>query len=130
MCDFFHRFQSAVEVQLARTAIIVEAIGSVGILLCFQEDGAWPDCVHCARIDVDHVAYLYGNPVQKLLHVLGMDRGFNLSPIYSWLESESNGRFWSGGEHVPTFSFSARLADLFRAFVIGMNLHREALFRK
>src|SRR5947208_6459030 len=113
--------------QLARAAIIVEPVSRVGILLGFEQYAVRTNGVNCTCVDVDHVPWLYWNPVQQFFHVLTMNRRLHFRATRSALQSKSHFGLRRGLEHIPAFGLSAGQANLPRTFVVRMYLHRKLI---
>ena len=123
-----HGLEGFLEMQLARAAVVVHAVGEVAGLLGFQNDDAGAHGVDRSGIDKNHVACVDGDHFQQVFESGGVDSGANLFGRDAGLDAERDARPGVGMERVPAFGFAARLAVFPRHGVVGMHLHGELVF--
>src|SRR4051812_8823136 len=64
-----HHLQSLLHVQLTGTAIVIQAEGNVGGLLSLKQNHPRTDGVYRPRVNEDHIAALYRNPIDERVEV-------------------------------------------------------------
>ncbi len=122
--------KALVDVQLARAAVVVEAVRHVGGLLSFKQDDAGADGVHGAGIDEDHVAFFDWNLLDHGFERVvgdGLSHGFHAA---ARLEPERHRRARPGVEHVPALRLAAGLSGLLGQRVIGVYLYGKLVVGK
>jgi hypothetical protein len=123
-------FEAEVNVQLAVAAVVVEAVGEVGLLLTFEEDDAGADGVDGAGVDEDEVAGFDGELIEQRLQSVVVDGGADIFGGDAGAESESDGGAGLGGEDIPTLGLAAGVAGGLGESVVGMDLHGELVVGK
>src|SRR5690348_11495704 len=86
--------------------------------------------MHGSGVDINHVTGLYRYPVEQLLHVLGVNRGLDLSAVYPGPETKPDTGAGRGAERIPAFGLAARQAYFSGALIIRVHLHREPVLGK
>src|SRR5580704_414715 len=89
--------------QLARTTVVVQAIGRIRLLLRLHNDRAGAERVHGASGNVDHLSGKYVDPVQQLFGALLLDCLGKRLLRSSCLESQGDLSARLGMGHVPAF---------------------------
>src|SRR5208282_6798342 len=95
----------------ARAAVVVEAVGGVGLLLRLDNHRAWSQRVHRASGYVNHFALIDVDPVEQLFRSLFLDGLLELSRGNAGLQSESDLRSWFSVGVVPAFGFAPGFAE-------------------
>ena len=108
---FPDRSHAAIQVEFAGTAIIIQAIGDIAVLLGLNDDGVGADGMDRACIDVDHFAGAHIQPVQHVFGLIGFDGQAEHLAIDAGTQTEANLGAFHGASHIPTFRFAAGLAD-------------------
>src|SRR5208283_4053608 len=124
------RGETALQMQWARTSVVVETIGGVGLLLRFHDDGAGTQSMHRTAGDVNHFSLIDVDPVEQLFGAILMDGLLELRGRHAGLQAESDLRSRFSVGYVPTFGFPPGLAKTLRSGVVGVHLDGKLLFGK
>src|SRR5215831_13356028 len=111
MRALFGGAQSIVNMEFALPAVIIKAIGGVRVLLCLNDDCSAADGMDRARVHVDHVAFIYVNPVQQMFQAGFTYRQLDFALACSRLQSQPDLRSRLGPQHIPTLCLTAGLAN-------------------
>src|SRR5664279_491035 len=80
--------------------------------------------------NVEHIALMNIHPVQQLFRARILNRLFESLQRHAGLQSQCNLSAGLGAQRIPAFGLSARLADLVRLLIVGMDLHRQLVAGK
>ena len=122
--------QAIFQMQFAGAAVIVQAIGHVGVLLRLQHHDAGKNRVNGAGVDKNHFVFLHRNRLQQVFERVIVNGGFHVGQAGSGAQAQRDGCARIGFQNVPAFCFPVRLAMLPRHFISGMNLHAQLLAGK
>src|SRR6476469_10374565 len=114
-----------VEVQLARAAVVVEAVGEVDVLLEFQQRYAAADCVDGAGRHEEQVAAANWFPIHQVLDRSIERRRPELVLPDVAPQAQRDGGAWFGVENVPAFALAAGEAAGPRIRIVGVDLNRQ-----
>src|SRR5690242_15978820 len=109
--------------EFTRPAVIIKAVGSIGILLCFDDDCSTADGVDRSGVHIDHVAFIHVDPVEQMFQPGFAYRPLDFGLAGSRLQSQPDLRSWLGAQHIPALRLAAGLANSCRALIIRMYLH-------
>ena len=110
---------------LSETAVIVNSVGCVGVLLNLGEKYALAYCVHCARLDEENIALLDLDSVAYAHHLVALSGFFEFFNRNIAVESEDKLCVGLTIKNVPCFGLAVFAFNAHCIFVIGMNLNRK-----
>jgi hypothetical protein len=114
-----------VEVQLTGTAVVVEPIGDIRILLQLEQGQAAADGMDGSRRHQEEIAAGCRTPIDQLLD-LSIEGGEpQFLPGYLTPKAEPDDRAGFGIEHVPTFRLAARHSAGTSLLIVRMDLNRQ-----
>src|SRR5271169_5545640 len=114
----------------AWASVVVEAVGGVGLLLRFDDYGAWSQSVHRPAGYVDHFSLIDIDPVEQLFRALFVAGLFELSHGNAGLQSERDLRSGFSVGYVPAFGLAPGLAEALRGGVVEVHLDGEFFLRE
>src|SRR5271157_220357 len=88
-------------------AIVVDAIGKIGIFLHFTQHHTGTNGVRSARGDKKRVARIHGMRFKKLLNGARFDGANKLFPSDTWFQADQHLRLWPRVTGVPHFGLAA-----------------------
>src|SRR6185369_684268 len=116
-----------IQMQLARAAIIVKAIGEIDILLDLDQRQAGANRMNRAGRRIEDIAGFHRLPEQLVLNRSVERRLAKLLTRHHLAHAKADNRVRFGGEDHPSLILSAPIAGRMRGSIVGMNLHRELL---
>ena len=116
--------------QFSRTAVVVQAIRDVAVLLHFDKGEAAADGVDGAGRHEVGVAGLRPAPRDLVLDGAAHRGGARRVGRHGFDEAQADLGVWRGGKHMPRLGLAERLVMRLRVLIVGMHLDREARGRE
>src|SRR5687768_5954655 len=111
--------------QLARPAVIVQAVGDVRVLLKLDQRQPWSDRVDRAWRNEEELPRYDWPPVEQFLDRTVEGGSAHLFFTNFAREAEPERRAGLRIDNIPAFGLPARQSPLARLRIIGMNLDRQ-----
>ena len=121
MCDG----HALVQMKLAPTAVVVQTVRYVGLLLHFAKRNTGPDGVHGSRRNEERVAGPGFHPVQQLHDLAADGRSAQALPGDFLAKSHGNPGSRCSAQDMPHLRLAAGVLMNPGELVAGMNLHGE-----